>query len=324
MDVEEGAVIHSLNGIIGRFPVATGTATVSGANSSWLVDNDFHVGGSVAGDGGTATLNVSADGNVSAGNVLRVWDGGTVILAGGTLTAKGIQHTDGGAFNFTGGTLRVETFTGNLTNSGGTLAPGAPTGTTNVTGDYAQNSGTLAIELASPSSFDKLVVTGTLTAGGTLSVSLLGGYSPAAGATFDILDWTNLVGTFSTLQLPPLSGSLTWNTTALYTSGVLAVAGAGLVGDYNSNGSVDAADYIVWRKTLGQSGSGLPADGDGDGMIDPGDYDVWRTNFGRTAGGGAALTVALVPEPEALFILVIGLVAVAFCRSGQFAARHRI
>jgi hypothetical protein len=60
-------------------------------------------------------------------------------------------------------------------------------------------------------------------------------------------------------------------------------------GDYNRNAIVDAADYVLWRKTLGASG--LPAysgaDGDGDSTIDPGDYTVWRANFGDTAPPGA-------------------------------------
>jgi T5SS/PEP-CTERM-associated repeat protein len=297
MNVQAGALIHSSDGIIGRFPVATGTVAVSGANSAWNVDNDLHAGGNADGDGGTATLNVSSDGNVSVGNLLRVWDGGTVNLTGGTLTAKTIQHNDGGAFNFTGGTLHVETFTGNLTNSGGTLAPGASPGTTTIAGDYTQSSGTLQIELASPSSFDKLVVSGNLTLGGTLNVSLLDSYSPAAGATFDILDWGTLTGTFSTLQLPPLTGSLAWNTTGLYTDGVLAVTGgAGLPGDYNSDGTVDAADYVVWRKT-DESQAG---------------YDLWRTNFGRTAGSGiGAAAAAAVPEPAAILMVLTASLALS-------------
>jgi hypothetical protein len=252
--------------------------------------------------------------------VLRVWDGGTINLRGGTLSAKTIQHTDGGSFNVTGGTLHVETFTGNLTNGGGTLAPGTSPGTTTVTGDYTQSSGTLQIELASPSSFDTLVVDGNLTLGGTLSVLLLNGYSPIGGAAFDILNWGTLTGTFSTLQLPPLAGSLSWDTTRLYTDGVLAVAGAGLAGDYNLNGTVDAADYVVWRKMLGQSGSGLAADGDGNGTIDTGDYDLWRAHFAQAAGAAAA-TIAMVPEPENLRILVIGITAVVFLRLG--AANRR-
>lgn len=55
-------------------------------------------------------------------------------------------------------------------------------------------------------------------------------------------------------------------------------------GDYNQNGVVDAADYVVWRKTLGATGitpySG--ADGNGNGMVDDADYGVWRSHFGIT------------------------------------------
>jgi predicted outer membrane repeat protein len=55
-------------------------------------------------------------------------------------------------------------------------------------------------------------------------------------------------------------------------------------GDYNLDNKVDAADYIVWRKTLGTMG--VPAysgaDGNGNGTIDEGDYGVWRAHFGQT------------------------------------------
>ena len=55
-----------------------------------------------------------------------------------------------------------------------------------------------------------------------------------------------------------------------------------LFGDYNRNGAVDAADYTVWRNTLGTSGltpySG--ADGDGDGTVTGTDYGVWKSHFG--------------------------------------------
>ena len=49
-----------------------------------------------------------------------------------------------------------------------------------------------------------------------------------------------------------------------------------LEGDYNQDGAVDAADYVVWRDTHGQSGVGLPADGDSNNIVDDGDYQVWR------------------------------------------------
>ncbi len=82
----------------------------------------------------------------------------------------------------------------------------------------------------------------------------------------------------------------------------LAAPVAGLHGDYNANGVVDAADYIIWRNSLGQSGSGLAADGDGDLTIDQDDYTVWRTNFASSA---PAFATAVVPEPAAFGLLVV-------------------
>ena len=80
-----------------------------------------------------------------------------------------------------------------------------------------------------------------------------------------------------------------------------------LAGDYNENGVVDAADYVIWRDTLG-SDSDLIADGNGNDLIDAGDYDVWRTHFGQTIGSGSATESASVPEPSTL--LLIGISAI--------------
>jgi hypothetical protein len=73
------------------------------------------------------------------------------------------------------------------------------------------------------------------------------------------------------------------------------------MGDFNGDGMVDAADYVVWRATLGQSGALLAADGNGNGQVDPGDYDVWTARLGQTIGSGAtAASPAAVPEPAVL------------------------
>ena len=70
---------------------------------------------------------------------------------------------------------------------------------------------------------------------------------------------------------------------------------------------MDAADYVVWRKTQGQAVTYFScADGDGSGMIDAGDYNVWRANFGATAGSGAGLA-GIVPEPVAGWLLFSGM-----------------
>jgi predicted outer membrane repeat protein len=74
-----------------------------------------------------------------------------------------------------------------------------------------------------------------------------------------------------------------------------------LAGDYNFNGVVDAADYSVWRDTLGASND-LRADGSGavvgvpDGVVDELDYVLWKANFGNVLEVGGAGSGALAGE----------------------------
>lgn len=73
-------------------------------------------------------------------------------------------------------------------------------------------------------------------------------------------------------------------------------------GDFNGDGKVDAADYVVWRKT---------------GINGEQGYADWRANFGSMmAGVGGAAGAASVPEPGALAMLV-ALVLVAASRIGK-------
>ena len=58
---------------------------------------------------------------------------------------------------------------------------------------------------------------------------------------------------------------------------------APIAGDYNKDGVVNAADYVVWRTQL-PTGWGLAADSDLNGRIDAADYAFWRLRF-RPAGG---------------------------------------
>ena len=147
---------------------------------------------------------------------------------------------------------------------------------------------------------------GDLALDGTLEVSLINGFTPTAGQSFDILNWGSLSGTFSSLALPTLTG-LTWDTSQLYTNGVLSVASAGIPGDYNNNGTVDAADFVVWRKNRGTTNV-LPNDPIG-GMIGTAQYDTWRTHFGPFAGSGAVRSDGLsgngIPEPKSLVLLIL-------------------
>jgi hypothetical protein len=63
----------------------------------------------------------------------------------------------------------------------------------------------------------------------------------------------------------------------------------GLLGDYNRDGRVDAADYTIWRDTKGASVPKFSgADGSGNGIIDVADYALWKSNFGLGTPGGAS------------------------------------
>jgi hypothetical protein len=243
---------------------------------------------------------------------------GTLELnSGAVLDARG-PVTMSGTFNFLGGTLHVDNYTGDLNNQGGTLAPGHSAGNTNVSGIYKQQSpARLQIEIggtAAGTSFDTLQVGGATVLSGALNVSLISGFTPSAGNAFQIVTANGgISGRFTSAALPALSG-LVWQLD--YQSNAISLIVA-IPGDYNHNGTVDAADYIVWRKTLGQAGSALAADGNGNNQIDSGDLDVWRAHFGQTAGSGTGATAnSAVPEP-ATFVLLVWTAICWSCRRGR-------
>jgi len=95
----------------------------------------------------------------------------------------------------------------------------------------------------------------------------------------------------------------TWINAAgnVYNSRVTYVGAApSLQGDYNGNGVVDGADYVVWR-------NGGSPDSSQAG------YNLWRAHFGETSGSGSALgTSGAVPEPAAgVSLAVVSLIAIA-------------
>jgi formylglycine-generating enzyme len=87
-------------------------------------------------------------------------------------------------------------------------------------------------------------------------------------------------------------------------------------GDFNGDGVVDAADYTLWRDTLGST-TNLTADGNNNGVVDAGDYDVWKANFGNHSGAGASANAA-VPEPSTLVLLIVA--AAGWCLRRRRAA----
>jgi hypothetical protein len=81
----------------------------------------------------------------------------------------------------------------------------------------------------------------------------------------------------------------------------VATLAAPVLGDFNTDGVVDARDYIVLRK------DNHPLN----------DYTDWRAHFGNTAGSGASIATA-VPEPSSAVLLLAGLVGVSLVASTRW------
>jgi hypothetical protein len=86
-----------------------------------------------------------------------------------------------------------------------------------------------------------------------------------------------------------------------------------LNGDYDGNGKVEAADYVVWRNTYADHASVMLNDPTF-GTVDTSDHSYWRAHFGNSIGSGA-VSIS-VPEPSR-FVLAVPLVAFVWMRVSQ-------
>lgn len=76
------------------------------------------------------------------------------------------------------------------------------------------------------------------------------------------------------------------------------IAPPGVPGDYNGNGVVDTADYVLWR-----NGGPLQNEVDTPGTVNAADFDAWKARFGNISGAGLGASAA-VPEPASLTLLL--------------------
>ena len=228
-----------------------------------------------------------------------------------------VKVSKGSTAVYFGSVTGGDDFTGSGTNFfEGNLSPGNSPAGIRFGGDVVLGTGSVTlIELAGTDAgeYDQLLIAGNLEVGGQLQVDLLDGFAPEAGDLFDILDFATLSGSFAAMNLPGLGGGLAWDTSQLSVDGTLC-AGACIVpgsGDYNGNGVVDAADYTLWRDTLG-SQLDLRADGNGDGTVDEADYVFWNDRFGNVIGTGSE---GAVPEPTSALLFTTSLVGLFWRRA---------
>jgi T5SS/PEP-CTERM-associated repeat protein len=328
LNIEDGGAVSNTIGSIGDRPGSTSTVTVTGAGSTWTNSSGLYVGGGDLEAGGTGSLSVLDSGLVEVTGTLKIWNpGSTITLNGGSIKATTIAG--GTFFDFLAGTLSVESFLGTLVQDGGTLAPGISPGITTVSADYNLNAGSLEIEiggLTAGTEHDHVDVTGTLNLGlgSTLDLSLINGFTPVIGDSFDILDWGSITGSFDTINLPALGVGLGWDTNSLLIDGTLSVIKTGPIGDLDNDGFVGIADLNIilanWNQFIPPGDPRADVGGVGgtgpDGFVGINDLNVVLGNWNAGTPPLAEASV-VVPEPGSLAVLGVALMTLCGVR------RHR-
>ncbi len=221
---------------------------ITGAN--FQMSGRLYGTNTVSGTVVVANINFYSPGEFDGSTTIN--PGGVVNLTGpsasinGPLTNKGTINWLAGDWNLNYGAPFANLGTVNV-QCDNTLASGGPggwlnlgtvrkrgtTGTTTVTGTgfvndalldvqsgavqfqsaYTQTGGQLNFGLAGPAQFGQVIFANPAPLTGTLSVNLLGGYSPAYGDSFNLLTYPAASGAFSNFSLPPLTGLKSWSET---------------------------------------------------------------------------------------------------------------
>jgi autotransporter-associated beta strand protein len=230
--VRNGATVIALGGLVGGSGTmlngnnssgAAVTYTMGGANANTEFDGVIHDGNvnpTTVNKAGTGWLNLTGANTYSGGTTIN---GGTLLVNNATGSGIGV----GSAIVATGGALGgTGIISGPVTvNSGGALAPGSPLGTLTISNSLTLAAGsTTYVQIQhSPLTNDSVTVTGTLTNGGTLNITNIGGTAFGNGDTFKLFNAASYSGAFAKVVFPSLPVGLAWNTNNLNTNGTLSV-----------------------------------------------------------------------------------------------------
>jgi len=256
-----GAVQRQVSGV-GQI-VATGTLVMGDSTDP----NTFLFAGTL--DVGDNTVLLLESDQIQLGTLTTV-TGGVLASENGialasTAQLQGTGVVVGGFVNegvVTGGAgTDVLTFTGDVSSTGnfvgnvqfaGPFSPGSSPASISLENSIFSRFSQLIIEIGGPvpgSDYDQLnhiLGEGVADLGGTLEVQLIDGFVPATGDVFEIITASGeIMNEFERERLPFLGGGLTLD--VVYGVNLVTLAVSGVAGDYNFDGTVNAADYTVWR-----------------------------------------------------------------------------
>jgi PEP-CTERM motif len=274
-------------------------------NSSVLVDD----GGKLFLDQLTASsaITVGSEGYLSASDFVFVDSVDGLLRVDGVLEAGRVEIADTDINNQTtpGPAMLLGTgqIVGNVAVDGGILAPGNDADGLEIYGDLTLSETATAVFELGAETHSRLAVDAA-TLGGTLEVTLLGGFAPALGNSFTVLTFGSLSGDFSSYSGLDVGGHLSLRPSFTPTS-LLLTARPTIDGDINLDGTVNIFDINALSAHWGTAGP--QGDANGDGIVNIFDINLISSNWGAT--GATA-----VPEPSTLLMLLMAAAAACLSR----------
>jgi hypothetical protein len=286
----EGYGVHSHTYSQLTIPVIGGSYEIDAAATAIATFSDVMVSGPL---GGTVTTSINLD-----------LSGGSLVGSAADAGSLGYANTNLSIWVYVNGTVvgsgyrydRADTRFGPSISSNGMLSSWGAANPTLVTSSFNVQSGVpFEVKLRLTTDADTVISSGN-------------GAGGSAEANADYSHTFTLALSGPVFNLP---SGYTAASAEAHIANNQAVP-AGVPGDYNQNGIVDAADYVAWRKGVGTT-------------YTQADYDTWRANFGHAAGSEASNvgdTLTAVPEPSTAALLIVSSILCLILRAPLSSPMH--